>query len=31
MRLIDADRLIKNNVEDMHINTDFMTAAVFGV
>lgn len=28
MRLIDADKLIKKNIEDMHINTDFMTAAV---
>ena len=28
MRPIDADRLIQNNIEDMHINTDFMTAAV---
>lgn len=28
MRLIDANKLIKKNIEDMHINTDFMTAAV---
>lgn len=28
MRLIDADKLIQKNIEDMYINTDFMTAAV---